>query len=90
MDLVVLKKIESSILNDLGYIVRLERRMGIKFRVKFATFEAALIYLPPRCALSTPASSKNSPLQISSNFPAKYDRTEANMLLFKTVENTRL
>jgi len=26
MDLVVLKKIESSILNDLGYIVRLEKK----------------------------------------------------------------
>lgn len=30
MDLVILQKIESSILNDLGYIVRLEKKNGSK------------------------------------------------------------
>ena len=30
MDLLILKKIESSILNGLGYIVRLKKKNGIK------------------------------------------------------------
>lgn len=36
MDLVVLQKIESCILNGLGYIGRLEKKNGNKFAVKMA------------------------------------------------------
>ena len=38
MDLVVLEKIESSILNDLGYIVHLEKKNGNKSTVDFGRF----------------------------------------------------
>ena len=38
MDLVILEKIESSILNGLGYIGRLEKKSGNKFAAKIAPF----------------------------------------------------
>ena len=38
MNLVVLEKIESNILNDLGYIVHLEKKNGSKSTVDFGRF----------------------------------------------------
>lgn len=38
MDLVILEKIKASILNGLGYIVRLEKKNGNKFAAKIVSF----------------------------------------------------
>ena len=38
MDLVILEKIKASILNGLGYIVRLEKKNGNKFAAKMFSF----------------------------------------------------
>ena len=41
MDSVIQEKRESSILNDLGYIVRLEKKNGSKFAAKMVSFTCA-------------------------------------------------